>query len=190
MVRISLPSQIVAFCFATACAAQEISLMPHIDYLRAPLLSPFELHQQNLTVVNPYRELEPEDFIPVDIPNRSSGRNVASRIAQHSAQSLLESKAFRRSQLGRSAESIDSKVRTDISPSSGGAPLEFRVKATQTMASIRYAGFGQTVVSYRLYDQAVLVEISGILSKRVRIVADHLDSPDEKAGKISLRWTW
>ena len=190
MALIGLVFHFVTLCLGAQAEFDGRRLSPMIDYLRAPTESAFERNQRSYTAYRSIEDTSPEEYLPTDIPDHASGRHVASRIVQHSAQSILESKSFRRSGLGQRAAAVDKKMSTNIQTLPGSKPLEFRVKAAQTMASVRYAGFGQTVVSYRLYDQAVLVEMSGQIMRGVRIVADHLDSPEEKAGKLSLRWTW
>ena len=139
------------------------------------------------------RQFQVGDYIPTDIQAYSSGRQVASKIAAQTARNLIDSEQFRKTSVGASAAAVDSRFKGGVkvqSPDKTNHSLEFNLRATQTKASVRYVGYGETTVSYNLFTQALQVEVSKALNNRIRVVADHLDSPEEQTERLSLRWSW
>jgi len=130
-------------------------------------------------------------YLPERAPVNSSDRE-GQRLATRTAQNYLQKEWLDQTQFGQSTRAIEQKISGGVSARTGQTQhrVDFRVRATQTQASVRYVGFGQTVVSYNAFNQALQAEMSHNLYGEVELVADYLESPEEVTERLSLRWTW
>lgn len=130
-------------------------------------------------------------YLPERAPLQATGRDGV-KLATRTAQNYVQKEWLDQTEIGQSTKKIESRVSGGVSARTGQTQhrLDFRLRATQTQASVRYVGFGQTVVSYNAYNQALQGEMSQTLFGDVQLVADYLNSPEETTERISLRWTW
>lgn len=189
-------------------AYAEFKFSPEINYLKPALSQEINLNEWArlkaifLETENDREEFQWEDVTPVGVASDHEGRKVASVMITRGAEQMVSSKAFQNSALGAGTKSIDKSLSTKSTSttSTTSSPrtdttttkprVEMQMRSVQGKASVHYHGLADTAVTYHLYNQSLHAEASRLISKDLRVVLDHLESPEDKVERLSLRWSW
>ena len=149
--------------------------------------------------VRPYGEVENKDIqkmIPQDMQATSDGGQVASRIADKSMNSLMDSPLMKSSDLGRAAKTVEHSMQADMSvggaePDSIKHSFHFDVQAAQSKAMLHYQGITNANLTYQASGQTLNLEVREPMKViKTDLVYNHIDTFNDRRDTLSVRWIW
>ena len=149
--------------------------------------------------VRPYDDVDSQDIqkmIPQDMQPSSDGAQVASRIADKSMNSFMDSPMMKSSDIGRAAKSVEHSMQADMSvggaePDSIKHSFHFDVQAAQTKAMLKYQGITNANLSYQASGQTLNLEVREPMKIiKTDLVYNHIDSWNDRRDTLSVRWIW
>jgi hypothetical protein len=156
----------------------------------------------NIATIRPMdstRDVKAADIqkvIPQDMQPSSSGGQVAAKILDRSVNSYFNSDAMRRTDIGRTATTVEKSMATDVSfggqqPESIHHSVKFAIQPAQTQAKLSYTGVTNADLTYKATSSTANFEVRepvSILS--TNLVFNHINSPSDRKDILSLRWVW
>ncbi|MFN7262975.1 MAG: hypothetical protein ACK5UJ_04150 [Pseudobdellovibrionaceae bacterium] len=137
-------------------------------------------------------KVDMSQFIPLSLKPQMGTREVMSKIADRSVSTWLHSDQVQESFLGRTANSVEESVKTEVQ---FGTPnqhlhhkLNFELEAFQSQAVVKYSGFANASLSYQLLDSSVGFEVSEKVSREVQMIFSHVAKSDSEISAVSWRW--
>ena len=147
--------------------------------------------------IRPKQELariQTENYIPTNLAPSADTTYVATRIISHSVGKWLESPHLRRTSFGSAAYQINESMNTRVSFRADDSDLkhdvQFQVRAAETVAAIKYEGYLNAQLAYRLDNKNANFEVTKSLDGEATLVFNHSDVPGEKKDLLSLRWVF
>jgi hypothetical protein len=180
---------------ATCIAAQLFTLPAFSAIPRTDIIFDITKIIEPIASLRTIRSEDIAKFIPSDMTPSSSGGYVATRILDHSLQTIFKSPELRRSELGRSAQKLESVMETDVSFGGGEKgdvkhSVKFKMKPVQAKAQLDYTGYVNAQLSYQIQDQSMNLEVFEKVASNTDLVLTHNDSHVETRDMLSLRWNW
>jgi hypothetical protein len=151
---------------------------------------------QPMRSLNGMRYEDISKFIPSDLSPTMSGGMISGRIAERSLYSFFNSPAMRSSELGRSAHSIDNKMKGGVSLSGSGEKslhheFKFAMRPSQARAVVQYSGLTDAQVSYQAMDSKLDFEVRESVSAiGTQVVFNHIAQRGDNTDMLSMRWAW
>jgi hypothetical protein len=152
----------------------------------------------NIPMVHSLREMNQRDIaalIPMtSLHDGEDGGRVATKILAQSLNSFLKSDTVKNSGVGKTAASVERSVNTNVAmggedPGSTKHTLNFKMKATDARAVLRYEGFADAQVSYEV-GQEFKVSMFQKLNNQAQLVFDSIAKSQESIQKVSLNLTF
>ncbi|MCB0386020.1 MAG: hypothetical protein KDD43_11555 [Bdellovibrionales bacterium] len=182
-----------------------IALMALPTGLWAAVRNPFvlphepgiELDLTAIEMIRPKEELariQTELYIPTNIAASSDTTYVATRILTHSVGTFLESPELRKTSVGYAAYTLNESMNTQVSFRPEGSEIKhnirFQVKAAETLAAVKYEGYLNAKLAYRLDNSTLDFEMTKSIDPATTLVFNHSDVPGETKDLLSLRWVF
>jgi hypothetical protein len=182
----------IATVFTWSIAAQATVWSREFSYLHPPKEDFLLRFQRVARMHRPSLATRLGTYLPSSAEGPQRGP-AGSRFAVRTAQKLVEEEFINHSPIGDTTRAIDRNFKGEVSVGDANEThhsLDFQLKTAQTRASLRYIGFGETIFSYDLYQQAFHIEMTQDLSGRSSLVLNHMIENEETRDQLSIRWTW
>lgn len=136
-----------------------------------------------------------EKILPKVIDSSDSSRAVVSKIVDNSLAYIWDRSGLNKSSVGRAAQSIDQKMKAEVSMGATqanpkGHRLSFKILAMQALAKIEYQGWVKAAFNYDAKDSKAEAEFLESLSKNQDLILSHSITKNENKSQLSLRWNW
>lgn len=137
-------------------------------------------------------------IIPLNMSPTDDEGSVAQQVLDHSLQSWIDSPVVQKSNIGRSAKTVEKSLRADVELGDPKSDikhvLSFQMLAFQSTAMIKYRGLLDGTLQYKIGAADYNMEMKRPLNEKTDIVFDHIyrvvQQKDEHMDKISLKWKW
>ena len=156
----------------------------------------------NIATVQPMdstRDVKAADIqkvIPQDMQASSNGSQVAAKILDRSVNSYFNSDAMRKTDIGRTATTVEKSMATDVSfggqqPESIRHSIKFAIQPAQTQAKLSYTGITNADLTYKATSSTANFEVrEPVAMLSTNLVFNHINSPSDRKDILSLRWVW
>ena len=116
-----------------------------------------------------------ERYIPQNMAATNDQGHVVMQIADRSVSAYLASDDFRRSAIGKTTRSVESKMQGDLAlgsadPRDTQHKFKFQMRATNARALVDYEGFFKAQLSYTAMNQTAGVEVFENLTSQTNLV--------------------
>jgi hypothetical protein len=151
------------------------------DYSNVPMvLSLREMNQRDIAALIPASSLKATD----------DGGRIATKILAQSLNSFFKSDTMKNSGVGRTATSVEKGMNTNVSmggedPGSTKHSFNFKMKATDARAVLRYQGFADAQISYQVGNE-FKVSMFQRLNSQAQLVFDSISKSKESIQQVSL----
>jgi hypothetical protein len=189
----SLPCLCVAGVSSRPNFYRRLELSPQRDYSRgfdASTIHPVE--SMNITTSADVAKMIPCESLQAT----NDGAHIAGKIAERSLRTIMASDNVKRSDLGRTAASVEEIGAADMDlgngePDSIQHKFKFAMRPAQTSALLTYKGLTNAQVSYRASESKFDVEVREPMNMiATDVVLYHSSVPGDKRQTVSLRWSW
>lgn len=151
----------------------------------------------NVEVVNP-ESITSEDVakvIPTNIEQGSTSTVVGRKVLDYSVNNILNSPRVKNSTVGRTADSVQKAMQTEVSfgnkkKGSIEHKINLQMQAFEQVAYMHYTGFADANVRYYLIPRNTTVEVVKSVASNTSLVYDYLSNEAEARNTISMRWIW
>lgn len=132
-----------------------------------------------------------EDYIPTRLPASSNdGRLIAGRVVRHSLQTWVDNENRNNSALKQSARQVDNAASQEVNFSTApNHKVDFRIKAFQDLAALRYHGPVKASFYYYMSEQAATVEITQEMWGKTFFLT-HIENYLGSTDTAGVRWTF
>lgn len=155
----------------------------------------YDLDLSAIEKIRPREELariKTENYIPLSLAATDDGDEVAARILAHSLGKIFESPHLRRTGFGYAVYTINESVNGQVTFGGDGSgvrhQLRFQLKAAETLAQIKYQGYLDAKLAYRIDSRTLDFEMVKSVGQQTSVVFNHSDLPGEVKDLVSLRW--
>lgn len=137
-----------------------------------------------------------EEFIPMDMSPSQDQSYVISNIADRSIQYFWRNSGFRQTSVGRVANELEKRLKTDITIRGGDGPKDVQHKfslqllATQAIARLEYTGWIKAAFKYYAKEAKSETLIRETVFDNKDLVLSHTSTANEKMSSLFLSWTW
>ncbi len=133
--------------------------------------------------------------IPTDLQNSNDAGFVATRIGDHAFQAWFKSDAVKNSPVGRTAETVQETLKTEVAIKSDDKDavehkFSFQVLALQAISKIKYSGWLNAAVDYDGRSNEAKLEISEKLWNDKDFIISHTAKAEQGLSAVGLRWNW
>jgi hypothetical protein len=132
-------------------------------------------------------------LVPTDLSPTSDSSAVLSQVADRSLSTLLNSSEMRATPIGRTATSVEQKMKQEVVVS-GGGPVQhkftFQVQAFQAIARVDYKGFANASLKYKASESSLALEIWEKVTRTRDLVVSHISKPQDRVSSVGMRWNF
>jgi hypothetical protein len=130
--------------------------------------------------------------IPSSLAPTDDSSAVFSKIADQSISSFFNSAQVRATPLGKTATTVEQKMKQDVTMHSGEIEhkFTFQVQAFQALAKIDYKGFTNATLKYEGHRSAMGLEVYEKITKDKELVLEQLNKPDDRVSSVNVRWNF
>lgn len=136
-------------------------------------------------------------ILPSDL-NTVAGRDagvVLTRIGDKALQHWFDSPQVRESAMGRTATTIEKKMKTEVAVPGGtdgevDHKVSFQVLALQSSTKVEYKGWTNAAWNYDMRDRASRVEVSEKVWRNKDLTLSHTATAQEDVSAVGVRWSW
>ncbi|CAN5584726.1 hypothetical protein BH10BDE1_BH10BDE1_34380 [soil metagenome] len=134
-------------------------------------------------------------ILPASLSPASDAGGISAQILDRSMTSFFNIASIKNSFVGRTAETVEKKMKTEIAlggsePDSIQHNLKFQMKASEARASMEYRGITNADLSYSIASRKTNLEIYEKLTNGSNLVYTHSDEPSDRRDVVSLRLHW
>lgn len=134
-----------------------------------------------------------EKLVPLDLDPEKEN-DIALRIADRGFQMWFESPQIQSSIVGRSANTVQKKLKTDVvlkpeEPLGIEHKFTFQLMALQSMARLQYAGWLNAAFNYDAKASASILELSDKIF-RTDLFVNLKRSSAENVSSVGFKWDW
>lgn len=137
-----------------------------------------------------------EEFIPMDMmPSQDQGY-VFGNIADRSIQYFWKNSAFRYTSVGRVAQDLEKRLKTDITIRNNEGPravehkFSVQLLAAQAIARLEYTGWIKAAFKYYAREAKSETQIREKVFDNKDLVLSHTSTSVEEMSSLLLSWTW
>ncbi len=133
--------------------------------------------------------------IPTDMKGSDDAGYVATRIGDQAFQSWFNSPSVRNSSIGRTANTVQESLKTEVSLKGNDETavehkFTFQVLALQAISQLRYSGWLNAALDFDARAHQTKLEVSEKLWNNKDLVFSHTASADQGMSAVGLRWNW
>jgi hypothetical protein len=156
-----------------------------------PSLSP-ELIDSYNKVKAREKPFDVQTVIPTSLAPTDNSNAVFSKIADQSISSFFNSAQVRATPFGKTATTVEQKMKQDLVVQSGETQhkFTFQVQAFQALAKIDYTGFTNARLKYEGHSAAIGLEVFEKITKDKELVLEQLNKPDDRVSSVNVRWNF
>lgn len=137
-----------------------------------------------------------EEFIPMDMSPSQDQTYVFGNIADRSIQYFWKNSAFRYTSVGRVAQDLEKRLKTDITIRSEEGPKAIEHKfsvqllAAQAIARLEYTGWIKAAFKYYAREAKSETQIREKVFENKDLVLSHTSTRFEDMSSLLLSWSW
>jgi len=192
--------QVINICLGISCCllAQE-SLAALASY--SPVQEIDFSAIKKVETVNKITAEDVREVIPTTIRPTNDAGEVGTQIVDYSVNNFLNSPMVRNTSLGKTATKVEKTMQADVALGTptvdeNGKPgiqhkLNFAMQPAQALAQVKYSGFLNANLNYRVNNQELNVEMKRRLDHATEVIVQAATSPAMGSlSRLSLRWDW
>lgn len=190
----SLPCLCAASVTSRPTFYRKLNLTLKRDYsqgLDASTIHPVQ--SKNITTSQDIAQLIPCE----SLRDTNNGTMIAGKIAERSLRSIMNSENVKKSEIARTAASVEEIGGGDVALGGSGEPdavqhkIKFAMRPAQTQAQLQYNGLTNARFSYRASESKFDVEVREPMSMiATDVVLNHVSVPGDQRDVLSLSWAW
>jgi hypothetical protein len=170
-----------------------ILCLPPVAFSKVPRNSTKPVVFPEKPVDDGITERDVEKLIPLDL-NPDLDATVPARIADRGVQLWFDSPLIQSSLLGRTANTVQKKLKTDVvlapaDPAGIEHKFSFQLLAAQTMARLQYAGWLNAAFNYDAKAASSMLEFSDKVFNKDMFL-NVKKSSSENVGSVGIKWDW
>jgi len=165
-------------------------LYARVDYSKTkPFVIPLFVSEEEA-----YTTQEIKGLLPADITPQSDGKMVMNKIADRSLQLWWNKSHFKHTSVGRVAESVERKLRADVSLQGSSEhsiehKFSLQVLAAQAVAKIEYVGWVKAAFRYYSREAKTETQLYETIYDK-DLVLTHTVASEENMSSLQIRWNW
>lgn len=150
-------------------------------------------------LIDTYRKIKASEthfdasqVIPEGMTPTEDAGLVFSKIADRSFSSFFNSAQMRSTPLGKTATTVEKKMKQDVTVESDGVKhkMTFQYQAFQGLAKIDYSGLANASLKYQARESILNFEVYEKLSKSKELVLGQMSSPADRVSSVNVRWNF
>ena len=140
-----------------------------------------------------------EDFdlnhiIPKDLHSGQDPTEAATKIADKSIQYIWDNSGLKKTSVGKTVEKAQKGMQADVAlpPDAKGKKqnLNMGMDILQNTARVKYEGFANAELYYKLTDQSTGVNVVKDLNTRTDLLLGQTMHPSDSTSDLKIRWKW
>jgi hypothetical protein len=136
-----------------------------------------------------------DKVLPKEVNKNDDANKVASQIGDKVIQNWLASADVKNSPLIRTANKVESAMKTEMAvgskrPNDLNHKVSFQVLALQSSTKVEYKGWFNAAWNYDMKGKKSVVEVSEKLGKNKDLTISHTASSKEDVSAMGVRWSW
>ena len=138
------------------------------------------------------KPFDPSLMIPTGMQPTADSNRVFSQVADQSVSSFFSSAQVRSTPFGKTATTVEQKMKQDVTLHSGEIEHKFvlRVQAFQALAKIDYTGYTNATLRYQARESSVDLEVFEKITKTKDLVLGQLNKPNDRISSVQVRWNF